>query len=460
MINFDFLEINQLEDYRNLDEILKSILPNANHNRLVSELKERIALQAKTVVIEFPYLDFDFSSVYSTFYSKKHQSVSKECIRLHLFANREFEEKYYIGNIVVRDSSICSRGKAIFNPKYLLTTDLAYIVNSTFKSHLNGKVLSIDTFPWMSQDTDIAICAHVAVWSINNYYASKYSNYTLKSIAQVSEIVPMYIGRKTPSDGLNLLQISDIFSKLGFFPLVLQKNKTNPDEFYQAVYSYIESGMPMVAAMTTKEHAVALIGHGDIDESKLANSTDTIINIADYIKDFIISDDNELPFTKISRDEHKYILDDLDYVIIPLYEKMYINANIVYERAKAIIESNVLKISEQVVLRVYLTSTRSLKRETLENKTMNEVLKSILLRLHSPQFVWCIDLSTKDEYFNEKTSARILIDATAGTYENEPWLFMHDTEKVLWKHHHIKYNQEMRVEPYNMYKNNLKEIKV
>lgn len=459
MIDFDFLEIKISNDYQLLHKKLKSILPYANHDNLIQELTNRLGLDVKFVVIEYPYRDFDFSSVYSSFYSKKHLQVSKECIRLHFFSDEDIENKFYIGNIVVRDSAVCSRGRALFDPVYLLQVDTAYTVKNIFKSHIMGKELAIETFPWMSQDTDIAICAHVAVWSINNYYASKYPNYTLKAIAQIAEIAPMYLGRKTPSHGLNLLQISDMFSKLGFFPLVLQKNSQNPKEFFQAVYSYIESGIPMVGAMTKKEHAVAIIGHSKVDNANIQNSIESIINIADHIEDFIISDDNELPFSKISRNNHKYMFEDLDYVIIPLYEKMYINANNVYERVKTIIESNVLNISEQIVVRVYLTSARSLKREALNNKSMNTTLKSIVLKLHIPQFVWCIDICTKDEYQAGLTSSRLIIDSTAGTYEDEPWLLMHDNQKIVWKFNHKIYKKDKNIMAYDMYKNNLKETK-
>ncbi len=459
MIDFDYLYIRTLNDYEFLHNKLKEILPYAYHGNLINDLISRLGINVKLIVIEYPYRDFDFSSVYSSFYSKKHLLVSKDCVRLHFFSSGELENKFYIGYIVVRDSPICSRGRALIKPNFLIQVDLGYAVKTTFKSHIMGKEFIIETFPWMSQDTDIVICAHVAVWSINNYYASKYPNYSLKSIAEIAEIAPIYLGRKTPSHGLNLLQISEMFSKLGFHPLVLKKNTHNPDEFFQAVYSYIESGIPMVGAMTKKEHAVAIIGHSKIDKNKIANATESIINLADYLEDFIISDDNELPLSKISRSNHKYIFDDLDYVIIPLYEKMYINANNVYERAKAIIESSVLNVSKNIVVRIYLTSTRSLKRETLKNTSMNIALKLIILRLHMPQFVWCIDLCTKEEYFEEKTSARIIIDSTAGTYEEEPWLLMHDKEKILYKHNHNLFILNETISAYSMYKNNLKEIR-
>ena len=56
-------------------------------------------------------------------------------------------------------------------------------------------------------------------------------------------------------------------------------------------------------------------------------------------------------------------------------------------------------------------------------------------------------------------SAKIIIDSTAGTYENEPWIFMHDNSKIFWKYNHEIYKIDRKVNSYKIYKNNLKEIK-
>lgn len=457
MIDFELLEINTVDDYDRLVDKLKNIFPNAVHETLIIELKQRVGPSCEMIVVEFPYRDYDFSSVYSSFYAKKHQSVSRECARLHLFSSHEIVQKSYIGYVVVRDSLVDSRGRAILEPKFLKTTAKAYVVKSEMKAHIAGMPLKINTFPWMAQDTDISICAHIAVWSIVNYYANKYPNYKISSIGEISEKTPHYLGRKTPSEGLNLLQVSELLSINGFYPLVLRKRSNNDSDFFRALYAYIESGIPMVAAMTQKEHAVAIIGHGEFDMAKLKASHDRIIYIADYLSDFIISDDNVFPFTSITRSGGSYTFDDLDYVIVPLYEKMYLNANIVYKRVEGLITTNVLNIPGVIVLRVYLTSIRSLKREALKNSSMNEILKSTLIKLPAPQFVWCADICIKDEYNDQLTSARIIIDSTAGTYENDPWLLMHDKEKIIFKDGQNINRIDVQIDSYDMYKNNLKE---
>jgi len=321
-----------------------------------------------------------------------------------------------------------------------------------------GSEMKVFSYPWMAQDTDISVCAHIAVWSIINYYAHRYPNYKISPIGEIADNTPQYLSRKTPSEGLNLLQVSELLSNSGFYPLVLKKRNNQDQDFFRAIYSYIESGIPMVAAMTGKEHAVAIIGHGDINTGKLSTHMDDLIYCADLVDEYIISNDNELPFTCVSRYGHEYSFNDLDYVIIPLYEKMYLNSHIVYKRVESLINAGVLNINEPVVLRVYLTSTRSLKREALKNRSMNDVLKSTMLKLHTPQFVWCADISTTNDYNEKHTTFRIIIDSTAGTYEDDPWLLIHDDEKIVYRDENKVFKIDQNIQPYEMYVNNLKEV--
>ncbi|WP_027390058.1 hypothetical protein [Chrysiogenes arsenatis] len=248
MITHTAIEIVAKTDYRQkLLPLLDAQFPHAAHAHLVSQLTERIATTCKAIVLEHPYRDYDFSSVFSEFYAKKHRMPARDCMRLHLFADTNFNE--YIGFCVVRDSSVDSCGRAIIDPAALMTVDNAHIITSCYKSHLLGNVFECNSIPWMAQDTDIAVCAHVAAWSIINYYASKYPHYQQRSIGEIAEQVIPYLGRKTPSEGLNLFQISELFSANRFYPLILKRQSPQDNDFLSAVFSYIESGIPMVAAM-------------------------------------------------------------------------------------------------------------------------------------------------------------------------------------------------------------------
>lgn len=362
--------------------------------------------------------------------------------------------------MTLRPSLVEQRGRSHISPKAIKKQDSIYIVTNNTTAHLFGQVFNVDSFPWMAQETDIAVCAHVAVWSIINYYAVKYSRYRSFSIAEIASEVPGYLGRTIPSEGLNLIQISTLLTKAGFYPLFLKKDPQNPEAFFQAVYAYIESGIPLIGAMTKREHAVAIIGHGPLKYIPSSISEDSFQWSVDYLDNFIISDDNTLPLTSIYRNksEGNYCFEDLDYILIPLYEKMYLNANVVMERIRYLIESDGLKVPPKAVCRPYLTSTRSLKKQAYANKSMDDNLKNILLCLPTPQFVWCADFMLADDGFS-KIYSRIIIDSTAGTYEDEPWLLMHDQEKIIYFDNDTDqwYQMNVQIDPYSVYVNNLME---
>lgn len=458
MINAGLIKLSDAGWPGELKQLCKNIGFGTLNPGIIDELKTRLSPDISQIVVEYPYRDFDFSSTYSMFYTKKHRRVSRESLRMHFFGNKIQQAGYY-GFMTLRPSLVDQRGRSHISPKAVKKPEPVYIVTANSTAHLFGQPFTVESFPWMAQETDIAVCAHVAVWSIINYYAVKYSRYRSFSIAEIAAEVPGFLGRTIPSEGLNLLQISTLLTKAGFYPLFLKKNPQDPRPFFQAIYAYIESGIPLVGVMTKMEHAVAIMGHGPLKNVPSIKNKDTFQWSADYIDEFIISDDNHLPFTSVSRDgtEGSYCFEDLDYIVIPLYEKMYLNANVVIERVRYLIESNGLKIPPNAVCRPYLTSTRSLKRQAYSNNSMNADLKNILLRLPTPQFVWCADFMTAEDGF-DNTFSRIIIDATAGTYEAEPWLLLHDNECVLYFDSDIDqwYRLDIQIKPYSTYINNLK----
>ena len=159
MIEHEVIPIATVADYaEKLPPRLTKYFPRASIQPLVTQLAQRVGTACQVIILEYPYRDYDFSSVFSRFYAKKHLMPSRECIRLHLFADSELEN--YIGFCVVRDSSVDSRGKAVLDPAILLTIDKAHIITTRHKSHLSGSLLGCESIAWMAQDTDIAVCAH------------------------------------------------------------------------------------------------------------------------------------------------------------------------------------------------------------------------------------------------------------------------------------------------------------
>lgn len=86
----------------------------------------------------------------------------------------------------------------------------------------------------------------------------------------------------------------------------LYKND-EPDFFHDILYSYVESGIPVVAAMHKKEHAVAILGHGilrsAVDAIRDLEWNKQFISARHCCPSFVINDDNRLPFSFICEDE-------------------------------------------------------------------------------------------------------------------------------------------------------------
>ncbi|MFL0194409.1 hypothetical protein ACJDU8_02295 [Clostridium sp. WILCCON 0269] len=454
MITLNEININKIEDYESL---AKYIDKQYIHIRFIKELKGRIGCNCNKIYIEYPYYDSDYLSTYYSFYIKKHREYSKKCYRLHLLKDDE-----YLGYVTLRPTiSNTKVGKSYISPQLLLNTK-AYLILADFKLHLLGLKSFVKAFPWMYQETDISVCAHVATWSIVRYFGNKYKNYIDIRMSDIIESTPDYINRKIPSKGLNLVQITDILREYGFYPLLIQKNPLNKNEFYDELIAYIESGIPLVAAMTGKGHAISISGHGQVDYAKISSINDDTILSARLINSIFVNDDNYFPYVEIFKSNSsnivKYSMEDIDYVIAPLYDRMQLGYRSVVRRITDLIKYTNYDFKGKKVVRIYMTSSNSLKKNALTSNNMNDDLKAIIINLCMPKFIWCVDISTEDEYINGLTSGRIIIDTTAGTYEEEPWLLIHDTKKIVYLDEEFWKSKSVNVSAYDMYINNLVEV--
>lgn len=463
MIEIKDLLISSLEDYGKLKNIINNHL--YFNDSIIDELISRFDLNVKRILIEFPYRDFDFSSIYSSFYSKKHKIIPRDCYRLHFFKDESIESNSYCGYLVLRPNrSKNSKGKALIDPKLLAPKGSYLILCNNFESHIFGNQYKINSFPWIAQDTDITRCAHSSSWSIIRYFSQKYTRYQERTLNDIVELVPQYVKRKTPSEGLNLLQISTVLSESGFHPIYLSK-KIHSEDFIKNIYIYLESGIPLIAAIETDSffHTICLIGHGSLNtEKKLAFSNKDYILSHEFIDNLIAVDDNYLPYVEVSnlKKDKLYAIENITHVIVPLYEKMFLPASVVLKKIDYLIESKLLNLKNDLIVRPYLTSSRSLKLRAYENETMNQDLQEIIVKTPMPKFIWCIDFSSENEFKNGLSSARVIIDSTSGINDIDSFLLMHDNKNISYYDYsdgewHEKISS---IKPYNLYKNNLEEV--
>lgn len=471
MISFNSVKIESIESY---DALLKSVPGILIDEDVINVLKLNLGMKCDEIRVEYPYYDIDYLSTFYIHYARKLKNYEKKCCRLHILQREE-----YYGYIVLRPTVRGTKlGRTLINPRILIN-EKAYLALFEFKVHIAGNSMSISSFPWKSQETDISVCAHTATWTILRYFGNKFKDYVDTNIGEIVKITNNDWGRKTPSIGLNPVQVSDIFKAYGFSPLILQCEKELDDEFCAEVMAYIESGLPMVGFLYPRRHAVSIIGHGSmnvdiLDDPILVKSIiDSDIGVVPHsrlVNDFYIMDDNLFPYKRMkigwadSNCDVKYGSAELKYCVVPLYNRMQLVYNEVYARFKTWMREKAMKWETPCVSRIYITSANSLKSEALNSEDMNEHLIEVIINLSLPKFVWCIDLANFEEYKKGLTSGRIIVDTTAPTLDEEPWILRHDKYRIEYIDIDKEYSllgkcesKRTSIKPYKMFRNNLVE---
>lgn len=130
-----------------------------------------------TVLLEPRYICKDHRNLFSNFYSKKTNPGSAECMRLHFLADPGMtSQKFlfdgiesgtgYLGYSVVRPIPERCLGRTIIDPCLVGKSVQAgyYCMRTAFQVHCNGRLLTAQGYPYMSQDTDVTVCAHTTLW--------------------------------------------------------------------------------------------------------------------------------------------------------------------------------------------------------------------------------------------------------------------------------------------------------
>lgn len=436
------------DDFKN-DSLLNKFRDDFNISKL------------KSIIVEYPYVDKDYRSTYYNFYAKKGLRISPFCARLHFFSERVLltekmtiqtpraatQQTYkhqsanltycYLGFVVLRPTKITPLGRTILSPT-LIKDFSGYVMETEELVHLLGHKIKINGFPFMSQHTDISVCAHVSCWSILRYYSQRFSMYAERLIHDITEMAaPTTQGGLIPSRGLNTEHAMRILSNGGCYPDLYDKVGFGSMQFYHLLYSYVESGFPVFAVMYDREHAITILGHGPIQKSKINLGTPFTYSW-DFIKSLVVADDNNLPYQLIDMESQPYCVGDIDAFIVPLPEKVYFPSEAVKNYIEFLLNQQKRKLDldfsfiQSPVIRYFLTTSSAYKRHVYENQ--DQIPQEILLatlELSMPKFVWIVEISDETNWAHEKVLVRFVLDATANKYETTPFFLLHDEKSVI-----------------------------
>lgn len=272
-------------------------------------------------IIETPYLDVEFWDSHSGFYGTCFTSLPRECVRIHFFSAREgvpgeglpqrvvrlllsgaSEKKVeklveYCGYTVIRpiSSNVVGRTAIKFDARStnelekqgltgleriqgtpLLKTSQqcsATVLNAHFRLY---------TPEFIQQDPQLGQCATASLWVAGNIAAKKFGsrqlrfpNITKNAYGEKLPAVPAGYANIDPASGLFANEIKNALTLAGssyhcqsYYEDIKDKSILQATIINHFVYSYVESGLPVILCLdpkdedeTTPGHAVAAVGH-------------------------------------------------------------------------------------------------------------------------------------------------------------------------------------------------------
>ena len=449
MIEVGRIAIKDLSSY---DVLTEKIPKEYIDESIIRDLKNVIGLKCKAILIEFPYYESDYLSNYYIFYSKKLKSFSKRNYRLHLFADKETTE--LIGYIALRPTYEGTRfGRTFLEPEYIVSKT-AHMILSEHKVHFQGGDAVLQAVPYMKQEGDVAVCAHVALWEVVRSFTSRFHKYPEVTLGDLVMMIKSDAERNIPSHGLTPPQLADVLSKVGFSPIIRDNNRSSGDSFFDEIISYIESGIPLIAFMSNQEHAVAVFGgctpdYERLPLDKLAQSKHETFMIEDkqvitrvvmeskFVSELVINDDNYFPYRLLSRiplkTEVKYTLRALDYAVVPLYPRIQLVYNDVKIAFLALSETGIYNWEGPVFTRIFLTSASTYREYASRNKeSLGKELENIIAHLEMPKFIWVIEATSRESLYRHEVNGIVILDSTSATINKSPFLLVTEKRKIRY----------------------------
>ena len=176
------------------------------------------ALGAASLVVETRYLDVDYRSEFSAYYSRQFAEVPDTAHRLHFFARhltsrslwRVARRSEYLGYVVVRPASTGLVSRALLPPP----PGMAPAVRTSVTERVNffGQYLDARGVPFAQQDAQLGACAQAAAWMCHftahlrgDTARRPKADFSLKADASLQP------NRAMPSGGLTVVQLSELF---------------------------------------------------------------------------------------------------------------------------------------------------------------------------------------------------------------------------------------------------------
>lgn len=395
----------------------------------------------KTVVVEYRYVDLDYRSEHSAFWSLRFEVPSPFTRRLHFFKNKieDLElhaipgDSEYLGYSILKPVRLGRVGRTVLAPPPRLAGATLTLIDENVS--MFGNDLEVRGVPFCEQDGEYLRCAHAAAW-ICHYVAVGRELVGRTSTSNIVDLIPNALSeeRALPSKGMRLNQMQAVFGALGQpallygfrslpnvngvstpTPTVDADGKPNHPGLWDTrcisiICRYLNSQFPVLVA--GQAHALIIVGW------KREPSGDVT---------FIACDDQVGPYEEIPSPFGHYRA-PWHSIMVPLPPKVFLTGesaeNDAFKTLRGVWSADASTRtladalnSDAIQLRTRLKNVRGFKREIAQQTSSVEVLRQIrLARL--PHFVWVVEAHLRSECgAGPCVVATILYDATSSDHE-------------------------------------------
>lgn len=250
----------------------------------------------------------------------------------------------YLGFMVLRPICPGTVGRTAISPRLLTYGNRIEISAAPIIGSILGNKIEVEAFPHSSQDNEYCTCAETSIWSTLEYFGNKYPEYSPILPSKIHQILDSQMHqRHIPSYGLNYVNISYVLKTCGFGCKVYSRALGgNPgfgdEEFYRIFSTYVESGVPMVTAVsgTRLGHAIVCVGQERSDKISISSAKDNVFHRSgksfkmwnDVMRGFVFNDDNvgAYALTQYNCPTPQHITSNpvISSLIVPLNNKLYL----------------------------------------------------------------------------------------------------------------------------------------
>jgi hypothetical protein len=395
--------------------------------------------------VELDYVDADYLDDYAHFYAKSFSPISNRCRRLHFFTNQFDEAAFhgfvtgrtastefgdgYAGFVVARPLPAAVIGRTVLATYPSDRGRRNYPTVRPYSVNLFGVPLKINSLAFQVQDTSLAACATVALWSCFQKTQHLFGSSSPTPVAITRSANAYFLlARPFPSRGLQVQQICNAVVAVGLDPEVYFVNQTLP--LASLIYSYLRLGLPVLAVVSIPDvglHAITLTGYSLRNDQQLsseAGSVSTIVPklIGTRIDEFYGHDDQKGPFRRVrlkspTAPDSVLAFSDTGWsadlkpeaIIVPVYPKIRTGFRDVLKHVMAV--SNVAAWTAKAIdfeWDIFLTSGNDFKTSIRsEESQIPGALRERLLLEGLPKYLWRCILRVKGNLHME-----MLLDTT------------------------------------------------